>query len=207
MNIQNDTHNGGGKSIVNQIDTFLIERIRGGSEKAFSELFNAYYSYLNTVAMYYLLDKEACAEIVDDVFMNVWHKRESLSFPIHYYLVRSVQNGCLNYIRSRKALQNALDEHKERILAFQENYIQSTPLPLQEVELRQAEEEIRRAVDQLPPKCKAIFEEYFYAGKSADMIADSMGLSISTIRVQLKNATDRLRPALKHLLFLISLFN
>ena len=50
------------------------------------------------------------------------------------------------------------------------------------------------------PKCRIVFEEYFYAGKTVDVIADNMGLTVSTVRVQLKNATDRLKQTLKHLL-------
>lgn len=187
---------------INHINKDVIEQISNGSEKAFSELYSSYYSYLNAVALCYLLDKEIVAEIVDDVFINIWNKRETLSYPIHYYLVRSVQNGCLNHIRMQRAQQNVLDEHKDRMLAFQENYIHSTPVPLQYVEMQQTEEEIRMAVNQLPPKCKMIFEEYFYAGKTVDIIADDMGLTISTVRVQLKNATDRLKQALKHLLLI-----
>lgn len=187
---------------INHINKDVIEQISNGSEKAFSELYSSYYSYLNAVALCYLLDKEIVAEIVDDVFINIWNKRETLSYPIHYYLVRSVQNGCLNHIRMQRAQQNVLDEHKDRMLAFQENYIHSTPVPLQYVEMQQTEEEIRLAVNQLPPKCKMIFEEYFYAGKTVEVIADDMGLTISTVRVQIKNATDRLKQALKHLLLI-----
>lgn len=187
---------------INHINKEVIEQIRNGSEKAFSELYSAYYSYLNTVALCYLLDKNCSAEIVDDVFINIWNKRETLLYPIHSYLVRSVQNGCLNYIRAQRVQQNVLDEHKDQMLAFQENYIQSTPVPLQYVEMRQTEEEIRSAVNQLPSKCRQVFEEYFYAGKDVDLIAHDMDLTISTVRVQLKNATDRLKPALKHLLFI-----
>lgn len=106
---------------INHINKDIIEQISNGSEKAFSELYSSYYSYLNAVALCYLLDKEIVAEIVDDVFVNIWNKRETLSYPIHYYLVRSVQNGCLNHIRMQRAQQNVLDEHKDRMLAFQEN--------------------------------------------------------------------------------------
>lgn len=187
---------------VNHINKDVIEQIKRGSEKAFSELYYSYYSYLNAVALYYLLDKEVSAEIVDDVFVNIWNKREALSYPIHYYLIRSVQNGCLNHIRSQRIQQNIMDAHRDQMLAFQENYIQSTPVPLQYVEMRQTEEEIRLAVDQLPLKCRKVFEEYFYAGKNVDVIADDMNLTVSTVRVQLKNATDRLKQALKHLLII-----
>lgn len=190
---------------ISHINEKIVEQIRGGSEKAFSELYSAYYSYLNAVAVCYLFDKELCAEIVNDVFVNVWNKREALSYPIHYYLIRSVQNGCLNSIRMQRAQQNVMDEYKNRMLAFQENYIQSTPIPLQYVEMRQAEAEIRLVVDQLPLKCRMVFEAHFYTGKSVDVIAEDMGLTVSTVRVHLKNATDRLKHLLKHLLLLFFL--
>lgn len=186
---------------IEHINKDIIDQIRNGSEKAFAGLYKAYYSYLNAIALCYLFDKEAGAEIVDDVFINIWNKRETLLYPIHYYLIRSVQNGCFNHIRMLRVRQDAMDEHKDRMLAFQENYIQSTPVPLQYVEMQQTEEEIRIAVNQLPPKCRAVFEEYFYEGKAVDVIAVDMGLTISTVRVQLKNATDRLKQTLKHLLF------
>ena len=105
---------------IDQIGEDLIAQINDGSEQAFSELYKAYYVYLNTIAIYYLFDKNISAEIVDDVFLNIWYKRRTLAFPVHSYLIRAVQNGCLNYIRSQRTLQSVLDEHKEQISAFQE---------------------------------------------------------------------------------------
>lgn len=184
----------------NQIDEHIISRINAGEEKAFSLLYEAYYTYLNTIAIYYLFDKNVSAEVVDDVFMAVWCKRETLTFPVHYYLVRSVQNGCLNYIRMQQTHQSVLDKHQDQQQSFFEDLILSTPVPLQYVEMRETEAEIRAAVDNLPLKCRLVFEEYFYVGKSAEIIAADMSLNISTVRVQLKNATDRLKQNLKHLL-------
>ena len=56
---------------ISRINEDIIEQIRKGSEKAFSDLFSTYYSYLNAVALCYLVDKEAGAEIVNDVFINI----------------------------------------------------------------------------------------------------------------------------------------
>ena len=87
---------------IDQIGEDLITQINDGSELAFSELYKAYYVYLNTIAIYYLFDKNVSAEVVDDVFLNIWYKRRTLAFPVHSYLIRAVQNGCLNYIRSQR---------------------------------------------------------------------------------------------------------
>ena len=185
------------------VDKAIVQQVNKGSEQAFAELYKAYYAYLNAVAIYYLQDKEVAQEVVDDVFLNVWEKRENLVFPIHihYYLVRSVQNGCLNYIRSQRALQTALDGHRDEVLFFLEEHILSTSTPLEDVELKETEAEIRRVVDNLPIKMRAVFEAYFYDGKSAEEIAEEMNLSVNTIRVQIKNALDKLKQSLKHLLF------
>ena len=185
------------------VDKAIVQQVNKGSEQAFAELYKAYYAYLNAVAIYYLQDKEVAQEVVDDVFLNVWEKRENLIFPIHYYLVRSVQNGCLNYIRSQRALQTALDGHRDEVLFFLEEHILSTSTPLEDVELKETEAEIRRVVDNLPIKMRAVFEAYFYDGKSAEEIAEEMNLSVNTIRVQIKNALDKLKQSLKHLLFII----
>lgn len=190
---------------INQIDESIIMRINDGSEQAFSELYKAYYTYLNTIAIYYLFDKNVSLEVVDDVFLNIWYKRRTLSFPVHSYLIRAVQNGCLNYIRTQRTLQTVLDSHHEQMLTFQEECILSTPVPLQEVELKETETEIREAINQLPPKCRSVFESYFYAAKSADEIAVEMGLTVSTVRVQIKNALDKLKQMLKHLLIMLFL--
>lgn len=185
------------------VDKAVVQQVNKGSEQAFAELYKAYYAYLNAVAIYYLQDKEVAQEVVDDVFLNVWEKRENLVFPIHYYLVRSVQNGCLNYIRSQRALQTALDGHRDEVLFFLEEHILSTSTPLEDVELKETEAEIRRVVDNLPIKMRVVFEAYFYDGKSAEEIAEEMNLSVNTIRVQIKNALDKLKQSLKHLLFII----
>ncbi|MDR0575143.1 MAG: RNA polymerase sigma-70 factor [Tannerella sp.] len=191
---------------IERIDKHIIEKINEGDEISFKKLYDAYYVYLKTVAFYYINDEDASCEVVNDVFLQVWNKRGSLVFPIKSYLFKTVQNCSIDYLRARQSLRRALESHREQfILSYQENYIRATPQPLEYVELRQAEEEIKKAIDQLPPRCREIFTIYFYEGKSAEEIAECMDITISTVRVQLKNAFDRLRELLKHLLLIFFL--
>lgn len=186
---------------ISQVDEKLIAQINEGDEQAFSLLYKAYYTYLNTIAIYYLFDKNVGLEVVDDVFLNIWYKRKTLAYPVHSYLIRAVQNGCLNYIRMQGTRQSVLDEHQDMIMAFQEDNIHSTPVPLQYLELKDTETKIKEEIKQLPPKCRQVFEAHFYAGLSAEEIAVQMGLTVSTVRVQIKNAMDKLKQTLSHLLF------
>jgi RNA polymerase sigma-70 factor (family 1) len=193
---------------VKKIDEDVVRRLAKGDQKAFSLLYDCYYTYLNTVALCYVINKDAANEVVNDVFVNVWHKRTTLVFPIHSYLVQSVKNGCLNYIRSQKSLDRVLGEHTKLMLDFQEEYIWSNPTPLQYVEAQEIEKEVLKAISQLPQKCRHIFEQYLFNGKLPDEIANDLLISVSTVRVQLKNAMHKLKISLNHLItiFLILFF-
>ncbi|MCD7972872.1 MAG: RNA polymerase sigma-70 factor [Candidatus Azobacteroides sp.] len=188
---------------IKKIDKIVIQKIAKGDKKSFSVLYDCYYTYLNTVALFYIFNKDVANEIVNDVFINVWHKRESLTYPIHSYLIQSVKNGCLNHIRSQQTKERILGEYKKQLLDFQENYILSTPTPLQYVETQEIEKEVMGAIEELPEKCKLIFEHYLFKGKSADEIADELSISVNTVRVQLKNAMDKLRISLGHLITIL----
>ena len=58
----------------------------------------------------------------------------------------------------------------------------------------------------MPEKCRVIFEMYFYFGYNSTEIAEYLGLSPSTVRVQLKIALEKLKNEISPLaLFLIFL--
>jgi len=191
---------------IKKIDENVIRGIAGGEERAFSLLYDCYYTYLNTVAYCYIFNREVANEIVNDVFINIWHKRSTLSYPIHSYLVQSVKNGCLNHIRSKRTNERVLTEHKKQLLDFQEEYILSNPTPLQYVETQEIEKEVRNAIEKLPEKCRIIFEQYLFSGKLPEDIANELSLNVSTVRVQIKNALDKLKISLNHLIGVLLFF-
>jgi len=186
-----------------EINESIIKRINTGDEKAFSILYQAYYVQLNVYAVSYINDKNVSREIVNDIFLQIWNKRGTLTYPIYSYLIKAVQNGSIDYLRSQNSLNQVLENHKEQTNLFFENYIHSTPEPLQDLELRQLEEEIQKALDQLPPRCRDIFKFYFYEGKPIKEIAEDLQIQSSTVRVQLKNSLGKLRKMLEHLLLFI----
>ena len=78
----------------------IISRINNGDAKAFEQLYTTFYVYLCAVATKYVYNSEAAREIVNDVFMNVWNHHSALIHPVNAYLIRSVRNYCLNYLRN-----------------------------------------------------------------------------------------------------------
>lgn len=188
---------------IKEINQELILKLSKGDEKAFSLLYDCYYTYLNSVALYYIFDRDVANEVVNNVFLNIWQKRTELLYPIHSYLVQSVKNGCLNNIRAQKTNERVLNNHRLQMLEFQEEYINSNPTPLQYVEIQEVEKEIRDAIEKLPEKCKVIYKHYIFSAMSPEEIATKLTISVSTVRVQIKNALDKLKISLKHLITLI----
>lgn len=191
---------------MKQIDKHIIERISAGDERAFSSLYDAYYTYLCTIAVYYVFDRSEANEVVNDLFVHLWNHRSELPDHIHTYMIRSVQNRCQNHIRASQTRERVLDQHRQQLLNYQEEFILSNYNPLQNMENAEIEQQIRAVAGQLPPKCRAVFENYFFEGKSIDDIAEEMNISVNTVRVQIQNAISRMRPSLQHLIYMLSVF-
>lgn len=77
----------------------LISAIRAGSREAFDEMCGRYYAPLTAYARLFLNGNWA-QDVVQDVFVNVWVRREALDpgQSLYGYLLRSVYNQSVNYV-------------------------------------------------------------------------------------------------------------
>ena len=175
------------------VDKDLIERINKGEEKAFEVLYNSYFVYLCACANSYIFNPVEAQDIVNETFAKIWYRRGELSFPIHAYLIRAIQNGCLNYLRSLHSRERILDEYRDALLEYQEEFCASECSPLQEMELADLEKSVQNIVSSLPDKCRFIFEQYLYSNLTPQEIADKNNISVNTVRVHVKNAMDKIR--------------
>lgn len=191
------------KSVVDQ---YLIEKINKGDEKAFEILYNSYFVYLCSCANSYIFNPVEAQDIVSETFAKVWYKRSELSFPIHAYLVRAIQNGCLNYLRSLHSRERIMDEYREALLEYQEEFCASDSTPLQEMEMADLERQIQELMASLPEKCRTIFEQYLYSHLTPQEIADKHHISINTVRVHIKNAMDKIKEKMGTRIGILLLF-
>lgn len=181
---------------INQLNLSVIEDINRGKEKAFAVLYDCYFTYLCAVATTYILNPDEAKDVVNEVFMNVWQKREQLTFPVHSYLLCSVRNGCLNYLRSLHSRERVIDEYREELINFQEEYCLNNETPLAILEIEDLKKQVNSVVQSLPEKCRLVFEKYLYGNLSPQEIADEQGLSVNTVRVHIKHAMDKMRMEL-----------
>lgn len=160
----------------------IISRINNGDAKAFEQLYTTFYVYLCAVATKYVYNSEAAREIVNDVFMNVWNHHSALIHPVNAYLIRSVRNYCLNYLRDKRQQEVPLSDVQESLLSIQELQIDADPHPLAYLENKEFEEKIYRAVDSLPAKCRDIFVQYLYHNKTYEEIAITNYRNVGSVK-------------------------
>lgn len=174
----------------------IIIRINEGDIKAFEVLYSTCYVYLCAVATKYIFNAEVAREVVNDVFINVWNNRSTLTYPVWAYLIRAVQNRCLNHLRQQRLQTVPMSDVQEHLLDIQEQQIGKESHPLAYLENKEFEERIYSAVNQLPDKCRDIFVQYLYHNKTYDEIATCNHISPSTVRVQIKIGLSKLKDLL-----------
>ncbi|GGK07226.1 RNA polymerase sigma-70 factor [Parabacteroides faecis] len=179
-----------------EIKEDIVTRINEGDMKAFEVLYSTCYVYLCAVATKYIFNAEASREVVNDVFINVWNNRSTLTYPVRAYLIRAVQNRCLNHLRQQRLQMVSMSDVQEHLLTIQEQQIGEESHPLAYLENKEFEERIYSAVNQLPDKCRDIFVQYLYHNKSYDEIAECNHISPSTVRVQIKIGLSKLKTLL-----------
>jgi RNA polymerase sigma-70 factor (ECF subfamily) len=170
----------------------FINAISAGDQSAYKSLFEHYYDRLHQLAMMVTGSKELSEEIVSDVFIALWRKREKAAEirNLRVYLYVATRNTALNY---RQKLQReahlSLDDIQTELNAPYSD-------PEQAYVTKEMTARIRQAIDSLPPKCKMIFKLVKEDGLNYREAAEVLGLSVSTVDNQLVIAVKRVASAL-----------
>jgi RNA polymerase sigma-70 factor (ECF subfamily) len=184
----------------------IVDRINEGDSRAFEQLYAVFYVYLCAVATKYIFNAGVAEEVVNDVFLSVWNNRQSLTHPVNPYLIKAVQNRCLNYLRQKRYQEVSLTEVEEQLFLYHKQMIEQDSHPLAQLEHKEFEQQLREAVNTLPEKCRNIFIQHLYYNKSYEEIAKINQISSSTVRVQIKIGISKLKDQLGNLLSVFFFF-
>lgn len=145
-------------------------------------------------AYYCLGEKEACREVVTDVFFSVWQSRKRLKDidNIDTYLYISVRNESFRFQARNKDLNRvSLNE----LLPLMEEEDEGSPE--EHLELKEMREMLDKAIDELSEKCRLVFLMSREEGLKTKEIAEILSVQESTVRVQMKIAIEKLVARLK----------
>lgn len=171
-------------------DQDLFERLRAGDEAAFDTIFRTWYAPLVRLATGMLRTKAIAEEIVQDVMLEVWRRRDSLvtEGSPQSYLFRATRNRALNHLRHERVVQRS-----EPHLVEERSKAPTGTGGLVEEEIDVA---LRRAVSELPPRCREVFELSRGHGLRYSEIAETLGISVKAVEAQMGKALRTLRERL-----------
>ena len=177
------------------ISIWLFKISREDDQQAFRYLFDHYYPRLLNYALYFLKTRAAADQVVSDVFIGIWNNRVKLNKIEKFdsYIFRAVKNKSLNFIRDDHRITREELDINDRFLT---KSVISPENSLINEELRAT---ILKALDELPPRCRMVFELVKQDGFKYKEVAKLLDISVNTVENQIGKAMSLLRSKLKYL--------
>ncbi len=177
----------------------LINRLNAGDEDAFEAVFTKHFAKLCLYAEHYVREKYIAREIVENFFCDFWENSTDITIESNLagYLVRSIHNRCLKYIRHEKVKQKYVERSqylftdRELLEPVSDDYPEALLIS------HELEKEISDAIESLPDQCKKIFLLNRFDNLTYLKIAEKLGISVNTVKTQMARALQKLRSRLK----------
>jgi len=172
-------------------DKDLMDRLKKGDELALNYIYNVYSEQLFISAYNMLKNKELCEDIIQDVFISIWNKREKIQIKttLKAYLYASVLYKVYDQYRKKNSLIRV-----ELIENFNSQVEYTNP----ETKIIHNElvERINSIVDDLPEKCREVFKMSREEHLSHKEIALKLNISTKTIEAHITIALKKIRTSL-----------
>jgi RNA polymerase sigma-70 factor (family 1) len=184
------------KTAIEYSNQQLVNEIQQGNMAVFEFLYKKYYVFLCLIAGHIVRNPNDAEDIVSDVFVKLWNIRYEIEITtsIKAYLIKAVQNTSINYLKRSKSndkVTNSFISSAYEILAWKSDY------QLGQLYEKDIIEILDKGIESLPEGCRQIFllsrnEEMKYSD-----IASKLGITVNTVKTQMKIALARLRETLK----------
>lgn len=158
------------------------------SPEAFHRLYQQQWQRLYLYAHAILKDQTQSEDVVQEVFADLWKRRESLEIDqLEGYLIRATRFQVLALLRKQRVRQDHLDRME---------LVQITASTEADLEAEELAARIGQILEALPDRCREIFHLSRFEYKSTAEIAEQLQISPQTVKNQISKALAHLR---KHL--------
>ena len=180
------------------IDPSLLARVAKGDHQAFSQLYDHSSTLLFTLAIRILGNHDEAAELLQDVYLEVWRKVSRYDVgrgTPAAWLVTLTKSRAIDRLRARAARGQQATNSLEAETAAQ--VADAGPSPFE----GQAEQELRVAVGAavagLPQAQQQAIELAYYEGLSHTEIAARLNQPLGTVKTRIKLGMSKLRDGLQ----------
>lgn len=175
----------------------LVERMRGGQERALEELYEATVGKLYALASAILRSTEDTEEIVCETYAYAWANAARFDAGranVLGWLLMLCRSRALDRLRQRRATANALG-----VVAMRETAGPGSDQPCDILSLIQRRSRVHTALAQLTPERRHLVSLAFLQGLSHQEIADATSLPLGTVKSHVRRALAQLRESLEAL--------
>ena len=180
----------------------------GMTPQEFTRLFTRFREPFTGIASSYIHDRAAAEDIVADCFARFWDKKAEiiLSGPPEAYLLTSVKNRCLNYLRDKAArmrIEQRMQEDAYRAVMTEIDILDGQDMSLL------FREDVRRIFDDFMRQLPAMTRNIFYSSRFEDLtyveIAEKYGVTPRKVKREIQKVLEIMRTSLKDYLPLMGL--
>ncbi|MCM4169381.1 ECF RNA polymerase sigma-E factor [Arenibacter antarcticus] len=171
-------------------DFTLLNALKKGDVKAYTVLVNNYHHKLCVYAFSLTNDSDLSEDIVQNVFMNIWRKRNALKgdLVLKSYLYKSVYNEVIDQYRKQKNMLPLEKKHLEALTSVMEDY--------DDYSLEKLSHMVKKEIEKLPPKCRHTFLLSKQDGLTNIEIAEYLNVSVKSVEAHITKAFFILRKSL-----------
>jgi RNA polymerase sigma-70 factor (ECF subfamily) len=163
--------------------TFLLQQLQQGSERAFSQIYDHLSKPLYRNILYLVKDEDIAEEILQDLFLKLWQKREHIDPNKKWisYLYESANRMVIDHFRKvakdKRVIDHLILTTVDHVMNAEDKMINQEIYAL-----------LAKAIESLPPHPQKVFKLCKLEGKSYQEAADLMGTSPLTVRNQIAAA-------------------
>ncbi len=177
----------------------ILNSLKNGDAKAFEEVFKCWYEPLVHFTNEYISDFESARNIVQNIFMRLWEKRELIDpeSNIRSYIYMAARNASLSYLRHLKLETNFFENSKRNTESLQLNYEALDCLNFEKIDFQNLERIINETIESLPPRCREVFVLSRNENLKNKEIALRLDISVKAVEANITRALIELRENTK----------
>lgn len=181
------------KSLLSENE--LLARVAEGDKHAFGVLFEERQQLIFNIAYKLTKSRTNSREIVQDVFLKIWNRREDLPALDNFgaYINRMARNQSIDALRliAREAL---------RTVELQEDQLTKGDFQTEEaLQFQETGRILHRALESLSPQQRKVYQLCHEQGLKYEEAAKALGLSPGTVHTHMKQALKNIRAYLKQM--------